>query len=90
MTIHSTKGLEFDTVFIIDFHADLFNILPEENEDTTHRNVLYVAITRAQHNLTIFATGRVHPIYKDIEHYVETIGKCKLSFRHQIKKEKTF
>lgn len=45
LTIHSSKGLEFDTV-----------ILPFRNEDTIaifEKNLLYVALTRARHRLIL-------------------------------------
>ena len=52
-TIHSAKGLEYDTVFIIDLNKDEFpgkssisGILLEEE-----RRLFYVAVTRAKNNL---------------------------------------
>lgn len=49
-TIHKTKGREFDNVFLM---LDQF----DSNSDEAKRQ-LYVAITRAKHNLTVHYNGR--------------------------------
>jgi DNA helicase-2/ATP-dependent DNA helicase PcrA len=63
-TIHSAKGLEFDTVFIIDVDE---NILPSKRslEEGIYsssleeeRRLLYVAITRARKKVFILSGGR--------------------------------
>jgi DNA helicase-2/ATP-dependent DNA helicase PcrA len=54
MTVHSSKGLEFDIVFIAGLEVGLFphekvnddNLTPEEREE--ERRLFYVAITRAR------------------------------------------
>lgn len=54
MTVHASKGLEFDTVFISGLEDGLFphqkitrdNITPEESEE--ERRLFYVALTRAR------------------------------------------
>ena len=53
MTIHSSKGLEFETVFIVGMEE---NILPHSNCTTKkdieeERRLAYVAVTRAKNNL---------------------------------------
>lgn len=74
MTIHASKGLEFDTVFITGLEGDLFphrrssesRITPEEAEE--ERRLFYVALTRARHKLwlthaslrTIYGERRVN------------------------------
>lgn len=55
MTFHSSKGLEFDTVFIIDFSE---GYVPPKRAETCEdieeeRRVLYVAVTRARKELYI-------------------------------------
>lgn len=58
LTMHSSKGLEFDHVFIINAnegttpfaHNGEFNDIEEE------RRMFYVALTRAKDNITIFST----------------------------------
>ena len=48
-TIHSVKGLEYDTVYIMGVNDRLFELGSEEMN-----NLYYVAITRAKNNLVIF------------------------------------
>ncbi len=63
MTVHSAKGLEFDTVFITGLEEGLF---PHENSATAvdgleeERRLMYVAITRARERLYLsFAQTRM-------------------------------
>lgn len=58
MTIHSAKGLEFDTVFLIAMEENIFpNWLSlEENNLEEERRLMYVAITRAKKNLYLSST----------------------------------
>jgi len=57
MTVHSSKGLEFDTVFIVGLEEDLFphqrmgGMRRTKAEDEEERRLFYVAITRARHKL---------------------------------------
>ena len=62
MTVHTAKGLEFDTVYIIGAEEELFPIrqsfdsIDKINEE---RRLFYVAMTRAKENLIItFANNR--------------------------------
>ena len=48
-TVHSVKGLEFDSVFVFNVGSRSFKLNCEDNW-----NVYYVAITRAKNHLTIF------------------------------------
>lgn len=49
-TIHSVKGLEYDTVYVMGVNGYRFNLDSEEN-----KNIYYVAITRARDNLVIYS-----------------------------------
>ncbi len=55
MTIHSSKGLEFDNVYIVGVEDETFpsqrTYSPQEIEE--ERRLMYVAITRARNNVTI-------------------------------------
>jgi len=54
MTVHSAKGLEFDTVFIAGLEDGIFPILRDEDDDIEEeRRLFYVAITRAKRMLYI-------------------------------------
>jgi len=49
-TIHSVKGLEYDTVYVIGVNGRKFKLDSEDN-----KNCYYVAITRAKENLIIYS-----------------------------------
>ena len=54
-----TKGLEFDAVLLFD---------PSERKypaDDSHVKLLYVAATRALHELAVFHRGRLTPLIAD-------------------------
>lgn len=55
MTIHGSKGLEFDTVFLVGMNQDLF---PSKNtrDMEEERRLAYVAVTRAKNRLVITTT----------------------------------
>lgn len=53
MTVHSSKGLEFPTVFVVGMDEDIFPSITSKNQnkEEEERRLAYVAITRAQKNL---------------------------------------
>lgn len=56
MTIHSSKGLEFNTVFLIGVEEGLFpreDLEPDDPEIEEERRIFYVAVTRAEYELYI-------------------------------------
>ncbi len=56
MTMHSAKGLEFPSVFLVGFEDGLFpgmRAIGDQEEMEEERRLCYVAITRAKENLTI-------------------------------------
>ncbi len=62
MTIHAAKGLEFPAVFVVGLEENLFpsQMSVNSREDLEEeRRLFYVAITRAEHKLTIsYASSR--------------------------------
>ena len=53
-TIHSVKGLEFDTVFVVALENSIFPsfmVLAETDELEEERRIAYVAVTRAKNKL---------------------------------------
>ncbi len=63
MTLHSSKGLEFDTVFIVGLEEDIFpsfRALNSENEEDIEeeRRLCYVGITRAKRKLYMTRAGQ--------------------------------
>ncbi len=82
MTLHSAKGLEFDTVFITGMEEGIFphsRSLDDQHQMEEERRLCYVGITRAKKNLYLLNTyernlyGRfqANPISRFIEHIPE-------------------
>lgn len=73
-TIHSSKGLEYDTVYIIDEIEGLF---PTEDGDYSdkakaetyeeERRIFYVGITRAKNELKLFDFGSRSPFVSELK-----------------------
>ena len=61
MSIHASKGLEFDAVFIVGLEDGFFPILNEDGDLEEERRLAYVAITRAKKRLFLSsANSRFH------------------------------
>ncbi len=72
MTVHTAKGLEFDTVYIVGAEEQLFPIAQSfESQDRINeeRRLFYVAMTRAMENL-IITFSRVRFKYNQVNHTV--------------------
>lgn len=71
MTLHSAKGLEFKTVFMIGMEEGIFphsRTLMDVSEMEEERRLCYVGVTRAMERLyLLYAAKRL--IYGDIQHY---------------------
>ena len=77
MTFHSSKGLEFEVVFIIDANDGLIPHKKSIKDDDieTERRLMYVAMTRAKNNLHIyFTTRRFGKNYKISRFLIEAVG----------------
>lgn len=63
MTVHASKGLEFDCVFIAGLEQDLFphaGLGNEKRDDEEERRLFYVAVTRAREKLFLtYAQSRL-------------------------------
>ncbi len=89
MTIHSSKGLEFDYVFICGLEHDLFphknigNKKETKEEEEEERRLFYVAVTRARKKLflcyaeirTIFGQRQINAPSEFLEDVEEEIGE---------------
>lgn len=58
MTVHTAKGLEFDTVFVVGMEMDIFPSARslKENKLEEERRLAYVALTRAKRDLYLSTT----------------------------------
>lgn len=56
-TIHKSKGLEWTTVFLLDFHLLPSPYAEQEWEKRQEKNLQYVAVTRAKLNLIYLKSG---------------------------------
>lgn len=65
MTMHGSKGLEFETVHVIDANK------PEDGSDLVHeeaeRRLMYVALTRAKDRCFVWYSGAPHPTLREAQ-----------------------
>lgn len=79
MTMHGSKGLEFETVHVIDASAN-------ENEGTlaqieAARRLMYVALTRAKNRCIVWFSGQIHPSITEAQvPLVHTMASLKALF----------
>jgi DNA helicase-2/ATP-dependent DNA helicase PcrA len=68
ITMHNTKGLEFDRVIITGLEEGLFPRNEDPQEIEEERRLFYVAVTRAQDELTITScrSRRIHGRFMDL------------------------
>ncbi len=87
MTIHSSKGLEFEHVFLVGLEENLFPsqmALHSRTELEEERRLFYVAVTRAKVSCTLsFATSRFiwgNLVSAEPSRFIEEIDKKFLNF----------
>lgn len=74
-TIHSSKGLEYDTVYLMDEKTGLFPVTDscdykdktEAMEYEEERRLFYVGITRAKNHLKLIEFGSQSPFVKELK-----------------------
>jgi len=57
MSVHASKGLEFDHVFVIGMEEGFFPLIGDGSDIEEERRLGYVAITRARKELTLSCSG---------------------------------
>lgn len=67
MSIHASKGLEFDAVFIVGLEEGFFPIMSEDGDIEEERRLAYVAITRAKKQL--FLSSCASRFYRGSRNY---------------------
>lgn len=75
MTVHAAKGLEFDTVFLVNFNDGVFPSSRACDEGgmkalEEERRLLYVAMTRAKKHYTL--------------HGIQALVICRMRLKHQV------
>ena len=55
LTIHGSKGLEFDTVFLLNFHHNTYGREPTFENFNNFKYLWYVGLSRAQNKLYIYS-----------------------------------
>ncbi|QFR42878.1 ATP-dependent helicase [Sulfurimonas xiamenensis] len=65
MSIHKSKGLEFNTVILYNFEDGVF---PRNLDDEEEKRLYYVAITRAKENLIITSKKEINTYTKNLLH----------------------
>ncbi len=96
MTMHTAKGLEFDTVFVVGMNEEIFphvNVLNNAGRDLEEeRRLCYVAMTRAKRKLYMLSAkkrrlygryvyGDISRFIKEIpDKYIEYVGEIGNSF----------
>ncbi len=77
MTMHGAKGLEFDTVYIIDAVEQItpYKKSKTNSELEEERRMFYVAMTRAKHELYIYSPKQMGPRAAEKSRYVKDIEK---------------
>ncbi len=82
-TIHSAKGLEFDTVFVVGCEEKIFPISRDNNDDLEEeRRLMYVAITRAKKDL-ILTSSNSRFLYGKREYSVKSRFLYELELAHE-------
>ena len=76
LTMHSAKGLEFDTVYILDAVEDVtpYKKAKTASELEEERRMFYVAMTRAKHNLHIYTPNMIAGKTRKKSRFLEEIA----------------
>lgn len=74
-TLHSVKGLEYDTVYILDVNEGTipYHKAQQESEIEEERRMFYVGMTRARTNLYIYSVKERHGKKQESSRFVEEI-----------------
>lgn len=75
-TMHSSKGLEYKTVYIIDANEGMmpYNKAVLDSEIEEERRMFYVAMTRAKEELHIFYTEERYNKKQEVSRFITEIG----------------
>ena len=90
-TIHGSKGLEFDKVYLLNYHLTTFGMLPTLNDFNIFKYMWYVGTSRSKNFLKIYkdTTKIIWPLTSDVDKSTYITNK-KISFIKKIKFQKEF
>lgn len=76
-TMHGSKGLEFDVVVVLNFHAKLMGRKASGKELDDFRFLIFVGLTRAKRELTVMRLRGedVWPAYHELAPFMDTEGE---------------
>jgi len=88
MTIHGSKGLEFQQVFLLNFHTCTFGIVPTEEKYKEFKYLWYVGLSRSSFDLNIYIDKNKQP-WNELKNcsseLYENNNNTKLTFNKEIK-----
>ncbi|MGH2548074.1 MAG: 3'-5' exonuclease, partial [Thermomicrobiales bacterium] len=87
MTIHASKGLEWDTVILVGIEDDLFpfGVNPSYDDFDEARRLLYVGVTRAKDRLAIFHVQHRDGVPKIASRFLDYLPKdSEIVFRKKL------
>ena len=78
LTVHGSKGLEFDTVFLLNFHHNTMGINPSLEEFNNFKYLWYVGVSRAENQLYLYTdeNKNICESYKLILNDIVLQNKC--------------
>ncbi len=94
-TVHGAKGMEFDQVFLVNFHTYTFGMMPTEEKYKEFKYLWYVGLSRARYFLDIYVDEKKVPWY-DLKYcpnnYYRVENRClqfsrKIEFKQEIEPE---
>lgn len=90
-TIHGSKGLEFDKVYLLNYHLTTFGMLPTLNDFNIFKYMWYVGTSRSRNFLKIYkdSTKIIWPLTSDVDKSTYVTNK-KIKFLKEIKFQKEF
>jgi ATP-dependent DNA helicase UvrD/PcrA len=71
-TMHSSKGREYETVVLFDYHSNLADFTPEETEE--ERRLFYVGLTRARETVLLTVDGAREGLHRFFRDAIEAAG----------------
>ena len=92
-TIHGSKGLEFEKVYLLNYHFNTFGKMPTINDYNIFKYMWYVGVSRPKNYLKIYkdVTKKIWPLTVNVDKNVYNMNRNihfmkKIKFENEIKK----